>query len=126
MSKRSHTIKPDQNIIEALKKIPSPIYDKKHKINVFFIDDQVRKNETRFEHIAKQYHELKVRDIESIEKGINNYLCFTKSKEINDVYNYYLKRKGLDKGFVQISILVDMEDKTKAYVKTIFIAYRIK
>lgn len=126
MTKIRHTVQPDKNIIEALKKISSPVYDKKHHLYVFFNDDLVKKGETRFEHIAKEYHELKVRDIECVEKGINNYLSFKKSKEINDSYNYYVKRKGKDRGFIQISILVDIEDKTKAYVKTIFIAYRIK
>ena len=126
MTKRKHTIQPDENIILALRKIHSPVYDKKHNLYIFFNDDQVRNNESRFEHIAKAYHELKVRDIECVEKGMNNYIYYRKSKEINDGYNYYLRRKGRDKGFIQVSIVVDINDRTKAYVKTIFITYRIK
>lgn len=126
MTKIRHTVQPDQNIIEALRKIHSPVYDRKHNLYVYFNDDVVKKGETRFQHIAKAYHELKIRDIECVEKGINNYLYFRKNKELNDGYNYYLRRRGQDKGFIQVSIVVDLEDKTKAYVKTIYIAYRIK
>lgn len=124
MSKRSHTIKPDQNIIGALKKIPSPIYDKKHKHYVYFIND-VDHNQTRFEHIAKQYHELRVRDIESIFGGINDYVLYKKSKNHKDTYYYYINRKGMDKGFVQVAIKLIEGETNKYYVKTIFITYRL-
>ena len=36
-------------------------------------NDRARSNETRFEHIAKKNHQLKVRDIELIPEGINEY-----------------------------------------------------
>ena len=71
-------------------------------------------------------HELKVRDIESIPGGISNYIKFVKSKDIKDTYYYYIKRKGEDKGFIQVAILLDLNDKRLAYLKTIFIAYRLK
>lgn len=53
MSKRKQTKRYDENIIDALKKLPSPIYDKKHNIYVYVNNDQARSDETRFEHIAK-------------------------------------------------------------------------
>ena len=125
MAKKKNEKFYDQKLIDALKKIPSPIWDKKHKIFIYLNNDQARSNESRFEHIAKRNHELKVRDIESIPDGINGYVYFTKSKEIKDTYYYYIKRKGNDRGFIQVAILVDIKDKSKAYVKTIFITYKI-
>ena len=125
MAKKKNEKFYDQKLIDALKKIPSPIWDKKHKIFIYLNNDQARSNESRFEHIAKKNHELKVRDIESIPDGINGYVYFTKSKGIKDTYYYYIKRKGNDKGFIQVAILVDIKDKSRAYVKTIFITYKI-
>ena len=126
MAKKKYDKHYDQKLVDALKKITSPIYDKKHQFYVYFINDQARTNETRFEHIAKHGHELKVRDIELLKNGINDYEYFEKNKELKDTYHYYLKRKGNDKGFVQVAIKL-MKDKTKKYyVKTIFIVYRIK
>ena len=116
----------DQKLIEALKKLPSLIEDKRHGFVIQIRDDMARSNETRFQRIAKKMHELKVRDIESIPEGIKAYIKFAKSKEIKDTYYYYIKRKGGDKGFIQVAILVDIIDKKVAYLKTIFIAYRIK
>ena len=116
----------DLKLIEALKKLPPLIEDKRHGFIIQIRDDMARSNETRFQHIAKKMHELKVRDIESIPEGIRNYVRFIKSKEIKDTYYYYIKRKGGDKGFIQVAILVDMNDKKIAYLKTIFVAYRIK
>ena len=114
------------DILDALKKLPKEVYDKKHKITVCFENDNARTNETRFEHIAKRNHELKVRDIESIPKGINCYLKFSKSKDIKDTYYYYIPRKGNDYGLIQVAILIDLNDRTRARVKTIFITYKIK
>ena len=116
----------DENLITALKKLQSPIYDKKHDLYVYVRNDMARSNESRFEHIAKNMHELKVRDIESIPEGINKYVKYSKSKELKDTYYYYIDRKGEDKGFLQIAIKLIEEEKNKYYVKAIFITYRIK
>lgn len=125
MAKKTN-VKYDLKLIEALKKLPPLIEDRRHGFVIYIRDDQARSNETRFQHIAKKMHELKVRDIESIPEGIKNYIRFSKSKDIKDTYYYYIKRKGGDKGFIQVAILVDINDKKIAYLKTIFIAYRIK
>ena len=116
----------DQKLIDALEKLPSTIEDKKHGFVIVVRNDKARSNETRFEHIAKKNHELKVRDIELIPEGINNYLKFSKSNEIKDTYYYYIKRKGKDRGYIQVAVLIDKYDRKKAWIKTIFIAYRIK
>lgn len=115
----------DQNIIEALEKLPKLMEDKRHGFVIEVKDDKARSNETRFQHIAKRTHELKVRDIECITEGIRNYVKFSKSHTLKDTYYYYIDRKGNDKGFIQLAIKL-IEGKTKNYyIKTIFIAYRI-
>ena len=125
MAKKSYS-KYNLKIIEALEKLPPTIEDKRHGFVIFIKDDKARSNETRFQHIAKRGHELKSRDIESIPEGIKNYVKFTKSKELKDTYCYYINRKGDDRGFIQVAILVDYKNKKKAYLKTVFIAYRLK
>ena len=116
----------DPKIIEALEKLPKIFEDKRHGLRIELKNDRARSNETRFQHIAKRIHELKVRDIKCIPEGIRNYIKFSKSDDLKDTYYYYIKRKGDDRGFIQIAILVDINDKKKAYIKTVFIAYRLK
>ena len=116
----------DLKLIEALKKLPSIIEDKRHGFVIQIRDDMARSNETRFQHIAKKNHELKVRDIESIPEGIRCYVRFTKSKEQKDTYYYYIDRKGEDKGFIQLAIKLKEGESKIYYIKTIFITYRIK
>lgn len=125
MAKKSSE-KYDQKIIEALKKLPKQIEDKRHGFVIEVKDERARSNETRFQHIAKKEHQLKVRDIEVIPEGIKNYIKFSKSKDLKDTFCYFIKRKGGDKGFIQVAILVDFKNIGKAYLKTAFIAYRIK
>ena len=125
MTKIRHTVQPDQNIIEALRKIHSPVYDRKHNLYVYFNDDVVKKGETRFEHIAKRYHELKVRDINCLADGIHRYVMYRKSKEHKDTFYYFINRKGMDKGFIQLAIKLIEGETNKYYVKTIFITYRL-
>lgn len=116
----------DENVMEALAKLPNTIFDKKHNLTIIVRNDQARSNQTRFEHIARKDHQLKVRDIESIPEGINRYVKFVKSKTIKDTFYYYIDRKGEDKGFIEVVILVDINDKKLAYIKTVFITYRIE
>ena len=116
----------DLKLIEALKKLPSQIEDKKHGFIIVVRNDRARSNETRFEHIAKKNHQLKVRDIELIPGGINKYAKFSKSLELKDTYYYYILRKGKDKGFVQLAIKLIEGEKKLYYIKTIFVSYRIK
>lgn len=126
MKKKSAAQKHDQKIIDALTKIDSPIYDKKHNLYVYLDNNQSRSNETRFEHIAKFGHDLKVSDINVVKEGINNYLVYKKDPVYKQTFNYYLLRRGDKKGFIKISIQIDSANPTKAWVKTIFITYRIK
>lgn len=125
MAKKANE-KYDIKLIEALKKLPPLIEDKRHGFIIQIRDDKARSNETRFQHIAKKMHELKVRDIESIPEGIKNYVKFTVSKELKDTYYYFINRKGKDKGFIQLAIKLKEGEKKVYYVKTIFISYRLK
>ena len=124
MTKKIHSVQHNRKIIEALKKLPPRIYDKKRDLTLYLNNNRARSNETRFEHISKKYHELKVRDIESVPEGINNYVEFVKNKHLKDTYSYLISRKGKDRGFIKVDILVDKFDKKKGYIKTIYISYR--
>lgn len=123
---KKKSIKYDQHLIEALKQLPSTIEDKRHGFIIEIKDDRARSNETRFEHIAKKNHELKVRDIKAIPEGITRYVRFTKSDEIENTYYYFIKRKGDDRGFIQVAVLIDEDNPKLARIKTVFIAHRIK
>lgn len=124
MTKRRPRFYDPKPLIDAIEKLPNPMYDKRHGYYLY-IEGMARSNETRVDHIVDYSHELKVRDIELIPDGIKNYFSYNKDEK-KDTYNYYLKRKGMDKGFVKVSIQIDSKDRTKAWVKTIFITYHIK
>ena len=125
MTKRRQKIYDSTKLIAALNKIVFPITDYRHQISIF-VKGKARSNETRIEHIVKQGHELKVRDIESIPEGINNYMAYKKDKRKKTTYNYYIKRKGGDKGFIKVSIKIDPKNTKIATIKTIFITYNLK
>lgn len=72
---KKRTTNYDTKIIDALKKLPNPIYDRRHNFTIYLVNDRARSNQERFEHISKNFHELTVKDIESIPEGLK-----TKSK----------------------------------------------
>ena len=88
----------------------------------------VESNQTRKEHIAQYGHDLKVRDIALIVDSSKKIVFYKYKKDKNhkDTYNYYIKRKGEDKGFIKVSIQISKQNKKKAWVKTIFITNKIK
>ena len=111
----------DLSLVEALKSLPNPIIDKKHNISIFIEDTKARSNQSRFEHIARHFHELRVKDIEIIFKSINKNPIFKKDKTRKDTYNYLFPRKNDKNHYLKMSILVkDYKDRT-AVIKTIFI-----
>lgn len=101
------------------------MYDKRHGYYIH-VQEKARSNQTRIEHIVKASHDLKTRDLDLVPQGINNYFLYKKDPVYKDTYNYYLHRKGQDRGFIKISIQIDNKDKTYAWIKTIYIAYKIK
>ena len=125
MTKRKPTIYDPHKLIEAIAKWPSPIVDKKHNLSIY-VEGRARSNQTRIDHIVEYGHDLKVRDLELVPKGIANYLSYKKDPYYKDTFNYYIKRAGKDKGLIKVSIQIDDEDKTRAWIKTIYITYHIK
>ena len=126
MSKKKPKIYDPTNLIKAIKKWPNPMCDKKHGYDIYLLDGRARSNQTRIEHIVEHGHNLKVRDLEQVPDGINNYFEYKKDHVYKDTYNYYLKRKGRDKGLIKVSIQIDGSDKTRAWIKTIYITYNLK
>ena len=90
------------------------------------VEGRARSNQTRVEHIIEYSHDLKARDLKLIPKGIKNYFDYRKDPTYKNTYNYYIKRGGLDKGLIKVSIRISDNDPSHAWIKTIFIAYRIK
>ena len=125
MSKRKPRLYDPTKLIDAIKKWPNPMFDKKHGYYIY-VEGRARSNQTREEHIVEYGHDLKVRDLDSVPDGIKNYFEYKKDPIYKDTYNYYIIRKGLDRGFVKVSIQIDSNNSKHAWVKTIFITYKIK
>lgn len=125
MSKKKVKIYDPTDLLEAIRKWPNPLSDKKHGYDIY-IEGRARSNQTREEHIVEYGHDLKVRDIQLVPNGIKNYFVYKKDPVYKDTYNYYINRKGLDRGFIKVSIQIDNNDSHHAWVKTIYITYKIK
>ena len=125
MTRRKNPHYDYQKLMDALKALPNPMEDIKHGI-LIYIEGNARSNQTREQHIIKESHQLKVRDIESIQNGITNYVAYKKDPTYEKTYNYYINRKGKDKGFIKVSIRISDENPHRAWVKTIYITYHIK
>ena len=123
--KRKPKIYNPDDLIAAVNSLPNPMIDSKHNLSIF-IEGKARNNQTRVEHIVEYSHDLKVRDIQAIPKGIKEYFAYKKDLTYKDTFNYYLKRNGKDRGFIKISIQIDSKDKRRAWIKTIYITYKIK
>ena len=120
MSKKK-SVNYSQNLIHALNKLPSPIYDERHDVTVYLDDNKARSNQSRFQHIARNFHELKVKDIESIPLGITKQSVLKKDKKRKDTYNYYYLRKSDKRKFIKISILITDYEKRIGTVKSLFV-----
>ncbi len=123
--KRKPKVYNPEHLIEAIKKWPNPMYDKKHGCYLY-VEGRARSNQTRIEHIIEYGHDLKVRDLELVPDGIKNYFDYKKDPVYKNTFNYYIKRKGNDKGLIKVSVRVSEVDHKKAWIKTIFITYSIK
>ena len=123
MSKKKPIIYNPLHLIEIIEKWPNPVYDKKHGYYLY-VEGRARSNQTRIEHIVEFGHDLKVKDLMMVPTGIANYFDYRKDPVRKSTYNYYLKRKGIEKGFVKISIQIDHNNPKKAWIKTIYITYK--
>ena len=125
MTKRKPSIYDPSCLIDAIRKWPNPMYDKKHGYYIY-LEGKAISNQTREEHIVKYNHALKVRDLESVPQGIIKYFDYKKDPVYKDTFNYYIKRKGRDKGYIKVSIQLDGKDSKHAWIKTIYITYNMK
>ena len=115
-----------QRMIIALKKLPNPIFDKRHDILIHFIDDRARSNESRFDHIIDISHELNPNDIKRIPKGIKKCI-FKKDKERTKTFSIYIKRYNYsEEEYIKISVRIEPDKPRDAIVKTIFITKNVK
>lgn len=101
------------------------MYDKKHGYYIY-LEGRARSNQSRLEHIIEYGHDLKARDLRLVPKGIIEYRDYKKDPVYKNTYNYYIKRSGKDKGFIKVSIRINDYDNKRAWIKTIFITYKIK
>ena len=125
MPKKKKDVKPNKTIVELLKRIKMPIYDKVHNLNIYF-KEKSKSNETGIEHAAKSYHGLQPSDVEMLVKGINKPLLYIKDKKFKHVFNYYLRRKDDKKNAIKVSVLIDINDPHRAKILTVFITSKIK
>lgn len=115
----------EERMINALRKLPSPLEDKRHNLKIYFDDDRARSNESRFEHIVNQRHGLRPSDIERISRYIKTCI-FKKDIERTNTYNIYIKRNSISKEYIKISIRIEPNEPDVATVKTIFITTVVK
>ena len=115
----------EQKLINALKKLPNPLEDKKHNIMIYFNDNRARSNQSRFEHIVGARHGLKPSDIGKIPRHIKKCI-FKKDLERTDTYNIYIKRNNYNDEYIKISVRIEQKSPKDAFVKTIYITENVK
>ena len=115
-----------QNLVDALNKLPSPIYDERHDLTVYLDNNKARSNQSRFQHICSTRHKLSVKDIQNIPEGIQKNSTLKKDKNKKNTFNYYFKRKSNKGEYIKISVSVDEELPKSVKIKTIFITKVMK
>ena len=125
MTRRKPSTYNPQDLKNAIEKWPNPMFDKKHNLYIY-VEGMARSNQTRVDHLVEYGHDLKVRDLNLIPEGIKNYFAYKKDPVYKNTYNIYIKRKGMDKGFIKVSIRINDNNPNRAWIKTIYITYKIK
>ena len=125
MAKRKPQKYDPTHLVEEINKWPNPMVDKKHGYDLY-VEGMARSNQTRVEHIVQYGHDLKARDLALVPNGIKNYFDYKKDPVYKNTYNYYIKRGGKDRGLIKVSIRISDDNPKYAWIKTIFIAYKIK
>ena len=115
----------EQKLINALKKLPNPLEDKRHNLKIYFEDNRARSNQSRFEHIVNDRHGLNAGDIERIPRYLKTCI-FKKDSERTETFNIYIKRNGISNDYIKISVKISPDEPGVAIVKTIFITRIIK
>ena len=83
----------------ALKSLPFPIYDSKHRIEIYCVNDRARSNQSRYDHILQERHNLIVSDIVTIPRKIKDSELI-KDKKRKDTYNLFIKRNKVYGGYI--------------------------
>ena len=125
MARKQRFLTYEQKMIRALKSLPHPIEDKKHRIKIIFRNDRARSNQSRFEHIIVPRHELLPSDIKQIVKGVNTSIL-KKDEERTNTYNLFIKRNSFSNEYIKISMEIDFKKSNIAVVKTMFIIKNCK
>jgi len=115
----------EQKLINALKKLPSPLEDRRHNLLIYLDDDRARSNQSRFEHIVSTRHGLRPCDIDRIRRYLKTCVL-KKEKDRNDTVNLYIKRNSYGQEYIKISLKTDERQPNVATVKTIFITKNMK
>lgn len=115
----------EQKMINALNKLPNPLHDYRHNIDIYFVNNRARSNQSRFEHIINIKHGLKPSDIERIPRNISKCI-FKLDNERKESYNIYIRKNSQRGEYIKISIKINPATPTIAIVKTIYITKLIK
>lgn len=119
MAKRK-SLSYEEKMINALRKLPSPLIDERHNLKIYFDDNRARSNESRFKHIVNPRHGLLASDIERISRYIK-VSKLKKDQERKETFNLFIKRNGFNDEYIKISLRIGNNDPREAVVKTIFI-----
>lgn len=115
----------EQKLIDALEKLPNPLFDKRHHLKIYFVDNRARSNQSRFLHIVNQRHSLRPSDLERIVRYIKKCI-FKKDLERSETYNIYVRRTNISEEYIKICVRIDPREPEIAIVKTIFITRLVK
>ena len=115
----------EEKLIDALRKLPAPLEDKRHGIVIVFENDRARSNQSRFTHIVLPRHKLQVSDIKRIPRYIKTCI-FKKDPERSDTYSIYIKRNSCGDEYIKISVQINPNEPNIAVVKTMFITKVLK
>ena len=115
----------EQRLIKALNELPNPIIDNKHRIKIYVEDNRARSNESRFEHIIQERHELTPLDIKKIASKINTSELKI-DNERTKTYSLYIKRNTFTNDYIKVSLNLDFRKSNEATIKTIFIRKNYK
>jgi len=122
MRKRSlkNNKKYDENIISSLKALPVPLKSFDNH-SIYF--EENKRNESIFQHIAKQKHKLKTTDIKSIPKIINDINSIKNDNKKSIFRNYLGERPKKNAKLKYIKIVTK---KVKENVEIVITIYLLK
>ena len=117
MTKRKRPV--DRNILDAINKLKCPLINKNGA--KIFIRTKAR-NESGAEHISGKLHSLKIRDIELLSLTLMNPLSIKFDNRKGKLY--FGRRKGINKKYQFLKIVVKEEKDGNETIVTICLAKR--